>query len=129
MSIAAPGSVSGGRFVVCVPVSGYRHSVSKGAEEPDSKSEQFEWTESTAADRSAERAEKGKPGVMIPSRRGRSMVETVFMRLVATAGIVGIGVAIAAIMYSQKSQGWLIGFVVSVVSVVLAAFLWSSRRL
>ena len=43
------------------------------------------------------------------------MVETVFMRLVATAGIVGIGVAIAAIMYSQKSQGWLIGFVVSVV--------------
>ncbi len=51
------------------------------------------------------------------------------MRLVATAGIIGIGVAIAAIMHSQKSQGWLIGFVVSIVSVILAAVLWSSRRL
>jgi hypothetical protein len=51
------------------------------------------------------------------------------MRLVATAGIVGIGVAIAAIMHAQKSQGWLIGLVVAIVSVVLAAFLWSSRRL
>lgn len=51
------------------------------------------------------------------------------MRLVATAGIVGIGVAIAAIMTSQDSQGWLIGLVVSIVSVALAAILWSSQRL
>ena len=51
------------------------------------------------------------------------------MRAVATAGIVGIGVAIAAIMASQDSKGWLIGLVVSIVSVVLAAVLWSSRRL
>jgi len=48
---------------------------------------------------------------------------------VATAGIIGIGVAIAAIMHSQKSQGWLIGLVVSAVSVILAAVLWSARRL
>ncbi len=41
----------------------------------------------------------------------------------------GIGVAIAAIMTSQDSKGWLIGLVVSIVSVVLAAALWSSRRL
>ena len=51
------------------------------------------------------------------------------MRLVATAGIIGIGVVIAAIMTSQDSQGWLIGLVVSIVSVALAAILWSSRRL
>jgi hypothetical protein len=36
---------------------------------------------------------------------------------------------IAAIMTSQDSEGWLIGLVVSIVSVVLAAVLWSSQRL
>jgi hypothetical protein len=70
-----------------------------------------------------------RPGVMIPSRRERLPLEGPLMRLVATAGIVGIGVVIAAIMTSQNSQGWLIGLVVSIVSVVLAAILWSSRRL
>ena len=62
-----------------------------------------------------------------PARR--SGIERFLMRVVLTAGIIGIGVAIAAIMHSQNSQGWLIGFVVSIVSVVLAGFLWSSRRL
>jgi hypothetical protein len=66
---------------------------------------------------------------MIPSRRKRLPLEAPLMRLVATAGIIGIGVAIAAIMTSQDSQGWLIGLVVSIVSVALAAILWSSRRL
>lgn len=72
---------------------------------------------------------RSERGVMIPERAGRSRIETFVMRLVATAGIIGIGVAIAAIMSSQKSQGWLIGLVVAIVSVILAAFLWSSRRL
>ena len=66
---------------------------------------------------------------MIPTRRTRLPLETPLMRLVATAGIIGIGVVIAAIMTSQDSQGWLIGLVVSVVSVALAAILWSSQRL
>jgi hypothetical protein len=66
---------------------------------------------------------------MIPSRRKRLPLEAPLMRLVATAGIIGIGVVIAAIMTSQDSQGWLIGLVVSIVSVALAAILWSSRRL
>ena len=70
-----------------------------------------------------------RPGVMIPSRRDRLPLEGPLMRVVATAGIIGIGVVIAAIMTSQDSQGWLIGLVVSIVSVVLAAILWSSRRL
>ncbi len=56
-------------------------------------------------------------------------VETVFMRAVATAGVVGICVAIAAILGSQNVQAWIIGLVVSLVSVVLAAGLWSSRQL
>ena len=51
------------------------------------------------------------------------------MRLVAAGGIIGIGVVIAAIMTSQDSRRWLIGLVVSIVSVVLAAILWSPPRL
>jgi hypothetical protein len=70
-----------------------------------------------------------RPEVMIPSRRKRLPLEAPLMRAVASAGIVGIGVAIAAIMTSQGSQGWLIGLVVAIVSLVLAAVLWSSRRL
>jgi hypothetical protein len=70
-----------------------------------------------------------RAGVMIPSRRKRLPLEAPLMRLVATTGIVAISVAVAAIMSSQDSQGWLIGLVVSIVSLVLAAVLWSSRRL
>jgi hypothetical protein len=69
------------------------------------------------------------PEGMIPSGRKRLPVEAPLMRVVATGGVVGIGVVIAAIMGSQDSQGWLIGLVVSVVSIVLSAVLWSSRRL
>lgn len=74
-------------------------------------------------------AEDDRPSVMIPSRRRRLPLEAPLMRVVATTGIVGIGVAIGAIMTSQHSKGWLIGLVVSLESVLLAALLWSSRRL
>jgi hypothetical protein len=97
---------------------------SGGEGRPDSE------REARRAARAEQRAgAEQRPGVMIPSRRERLPLETSLMRVVATAGIIGIGVAIAAIMTSQDSQGWLIGLVVSIVSVVLAAFLWSSRRL
>lgn len=67
---------------------------------------------------------------MLPPReRRRSPFERIFVRIIATCGIVAIGVAIGAIMTSSKSDGWLIGLVVAVVSVVLAAVLWSSRQL
>ncbi len=67
---------------------------------------------------------------MLPAReRRRSLLERLVVRLIATCGIVAIGVAIAAIMVSSKSQGWVVGLVVSVVSVVLAGLLWSSRSL
>jgi hypothetical protein len=88
----------------------------------------------TAGDPGAEREARREPpaarsGVMIPNRRKRLPLEAPLMRGVATAGIVGIAVAIAAIMSSQGSQGWQIGLVVSIASLVLAAVLWSSRRL
>jgi hypothetical protein len=67
---------------------------------------------------------------MLPARETRrSALERMVVRLIATCGIIGIGVAIAAIMVSSKSQGWIIGLVVSIVSVVLAALLWSSKQL
>lgn len=66
---------------------------------------------------------------MLPERDRRPWPERLLVRLIATCGIVGIGVAIAAIMQSSHSQGWLIGLVVAIVSVVLAAVLWSSRVL
>jgi hypothetical protein len=70
------------------------------------------------------------PQGMLPAREHRRLsAERGLMRLVATCGIVAIGTAIAAIMGSQDVDGWIIGLVVSVVSVVLAALLWSSREL
>ena len=75
------------------------------------------------------RGRRGGSDNMLPQRDRRSLPERLLVRLIATAGIVGIGVAIAAIMVSSKSQGWMVGLVVSVVSVVLAAVLWSSRLL
>ncbi len=51
------------------------------------------------------------------------------VRLVATAGIVAIGTALAAILGSQDVAAWIIGLVVSIVCVLIAAVLWSSRQL
>jgi hypothetical protein len=94
------------------------------ASDPRAEREARRHAREEARDPQAER-----PGVMIPNRRRRLPLEGPLMRVVASAGIVGIAVAIAAIMGSQGSQEWLIGLVVSVVSLVLAAVLWSSRRL
>lgn len=67
---------------------------------------------------------------MIPGRdRRRLGVESAFMRLVATGGVVGIGVALGAILVGQDVEGWVVGLVVSLTTVVLSAVLWSSRQL
>jgi hypothetical protein len=67
---------------------------------------------------------------MLPQRdHARSWPERLLVRLIATFGVVGVGVAIGAIMTSSNSQGWMVGLVVSIVSVVLAGVLWSSRML
>jgi hypothetical protein len=71
------------------------------------------------------------PAVPFIGRRGhrRRGVESIFIRFVATGGVIGIGVAAAAIMGTQDVAAWIIGLVVSVLNVVLAAILWSSRTL
>jgi hypothetical protein len=67
---------------------------------------------------------------MLPRRgRRRYRVERVFMRLIATGGVIAIGVAIGAILASSDVQGWIIGLVVAIVSVALSGVLWSSRQI
>jgi hypothetical protein len=67
---------------------------------------------------------------MLPGReRRRFGLERVVVRLVATFGVIGIGVALGAILAASKVQGWIIGLVVACVSVVVAGVLWSSRQL
>jgi protein-S-isoprenylcysteine O-methyltransferase Ste14 len=67
---------------------------------------------------------------MLPGRQRRRLgIERVLVRLIATGGVIGIGVALGAILTSNKVQGWIIGLVVAVVSIALSAMLWSSRQL
>lgn len=99
------------------------------ANEPGAEREARRAERDERRDHGVSRDQGDRPGVMIPRRGKRLPLEAPLMRFVATAGIVAIGVVIAAIMGSQNSQGWLIGLVVSIVSLVLAAVLWSSRRL
>lgn len=111
-----------------MPISRRRDEVRRTAtgDEPHTDSER---EPQRAEPRPGREVERDRPGVMIRARHKRLPLETTLMRIVATSGIIGIGVVIAAIMSSQHSKGWLIGLVVSIVSVVLAAVLWSSRRL
>jgi hypothetical protein len=82
------------------------------------------------------RAPAGTPGPasapqgMVPARaRRRTKLERGLMRLVATGGIIGIAVALGAILGSQNVAGWITGLVIGLTSVILAALLWSSRQL
>jgi cobalamin biosynthesis Mg chelatase CobN len=76
------------------------------------------------------RAEHEPSRNMLPGReRRRSRFERLIVRLIATGGVIAIGVAIAAIMVSSNSQGWVVGLVVSIVTVILSGLLWSSKQL
>jgi uncharacterized membrane protein len=67
---------------------------------------------------------------MVPGReRRRSKVERGFMRLIATGGIVAIAVALGAVLVGEDVAGWIVGLVIGLTSVILAALLWSSRQL
>jgi hypothetical protein len=71
-----------------------------------------------------------RPQGMVPGReRRRTRLERGFMRLVATGGIIGIAVALGAVLVGQDVAGWIVGLVVGLTSVILAALLWSSRQL
>jgi len=66
---------------------------------------------------------------MLPDRRSRPPLESALVRVIATGGVIGIGVALGAILTSQNVAGWIVGLVVALVAVILSAILWSSRRL
>jgi uncharacterized membrane protein len=67
---------------------------------------------------------------MVPGReRRRTGIERAFMRLIATGGIIGVAVILGAVLVGQDVAGWIVGLVVGLVSVILAALLWSSRQL
>jgi uncharacterized membrane protein len=67
---------------------------------------------------------------MVPGReRRRTKLERVAMRLIATGGIIGIAVVLGAVLVGQDVAGWIVGLVVGLTSVILAAVLWSSREL
>jgi hypothetical protein len=79
-------------------------------------------------EREARRQER--PQGMVPGReRRRTKVERGFMRLIATGGIIGIAVALGAVLVGQNVAGWIVGLVIGVATVLLAALLWSSRQL
>jgi amino acid permease len=85
---------------------------------------------SEAERRSRARADRARKSNMLPGReRRRFSLERLLVRLIATGGVIGIGVALGAILASSNVQGWIIGLVVAGVSVVLSAILWSSRQL
>ena len=65
----------------------------------------------------------------LPNRAERPRIESLFVRLIATGGVIAIGVVIAAILGSQDVAAWIVGLVVAAVTVILAALLWSSRTL
>jgi hypothetical protein len=66
---------------------------------------------------------------MLPQRGTRPPLESAFVRVVATGGVIGIGVALGAILTSQHVAGWITGLTVATVSVLISAVLWSSRGL
>ncbi len=77
---------------------------------------------------SSSQAASGGAGFLSPAPPRRPF-ESALVRLVATCGVVGIGTAVGAILAASHVAGWIIGLVVSLVSVILAAVLWRSRRL
>ena len=70
-----------------------------------------------------------RPAGFLPTSPARLGVESVFVRFIATAGIVGVATGLGAILAAADVVGWIIALVVSTISVLLAAVLWRSRRL
>jgi hypothetical protein len=71
----------------------------------------------------------GRTEGFLPPEPERRAPESVLVRVIATAGIVGIGTALGAILVAADVAGWIVGLAVALVSVVLAALLWRSRTL
>jgi len=65
----------------------------------------------------------------LPTQPPRRAAESVLVRIVATIGIVAIGTLLGAVLVANDVSGWIVGLVVSLVCVILAAVLWRSRTL
>ena len=70
-----------------------------------------------------------KAGGFLPSEPDRRPYESLLVRLVATAGIIGIGTALGAVLGAADVDAWVVGLAVAIVCVLLAAVLWRSRTL
>jgi uncharacterized membrane protein len=80
--------------------------------------------------RERESRRRGRPEGMVPAReQRRTKLERGLMRLIATGGIIGIAAILGAVLVGQDVAGWIVGLVVGLASVILAALLWSSRQL
>jgi hypothetical protein len=80
--------------------------------------------------RERESRRRERPQGMVPGRdRRRTKLERGTMRLVATGGIIGIAVVLGAVLVGQDVAGWIVGLVIGLTTVILAALLWSSRQL
>ena len=99
------------------------------ADEHETRGGELEPAPAAAPPVETEREEREERGPFLPNRATRLRVESFAMRIVATAGIVGIGTALGAILGTQDIAAWIIALVVSAVSVLLAGVLWSSRTL
>ena len=99
------------------------------AERPATASEP-ELNEREARLRERESRRSERPQGMVPGRqRRRTKLERGSMRLVATGGIVGIATVLGAVLVGQDVAGWIVGLVIGLTSLILAALLWSSRQL
>jgi hypothetical protein len=73
---------------------------------------------------------EARPEGMIPARtRRRTKLERGSMRILATGGIIGCATLLGAVLVAQDVAGWIVGLSVGLLSVILAAVLWSSRQL
>jgi hypothetical protein len=110
-------------------------TASESGERPESAERSPAGLEAEVNPREARRLEREsrrgqRPQGMVPGReRRRTKVERGAMRLVATGGIIGIAVVLGAVLVGQDVAGWIVGLVVGLTTVILAALLWSSRQL
>ena len=61
------------------------------------------------------------------ARRRRLALEPTLTRLLVICGVVGIGVALGAILRANETQGWEIGLIVALVTLVLSRILFRRR--
>jgi len=65
----------------------------------------------------------------LSSSPGRAGLESVFVRVTATAGVIAVGTALGAVLVANDVAGWIVGLAVSAVCVLCAAILWRSRQM